>query len=237
MNSIGIGINNIQAFIKAIDTKPPSADFPPSRTSKSSIDSLRAPKKTAAYRCSMEQKISNPMQVKMFGATLNGSAARNEAIHPAQRLSVAEENVLVEWIAKQESLGYAPTAAVVRQVVEAFMKKRGDPYDARRIIIEKNRQLLRLMCGDIYESVTTACLEIDPENSPRDLEQQRQLCLKVVEGLAECRAVLNVAYEELVDQYACNSGFWARWKIQGSSPRSFSCRQICYSLPIAFENG
>lgn len=188
MNPIGIGINNIQAFIKAIGAKPPSADFPPSRTSKSSIDSLRGPRKTSAYTYSMEQKISKPMQVKVFGATLNGSAARNEAIQPAQRLSVAEENTVMEWIVKQESLGYAPKAAVVRQVVEAFMKKRGDPYDARRIIIEKDRQLLRLMCGDIYESVTTACLGIDPEDSPKDLEQQRQLCLKVVEGLAECRA-------------------------------------------------
>ena len=57
---------------------------------------------------------------------MNGIAAKSETIQPAQRLSPAEENRVVQWIKRQESLGYAPSAAVVRQVVEAIMKKRGD---------------------------------------------------------------------------------------------------------------
>ena len=38
-----------------------------------------------------------------------------------------EENRLVDWIIRQETLGYAPTAQVVRKVVEAMLKNRGDP--------------------------------------------------------------------------------------------------------------
>lgn len=57
---------------------------------------------------------------------MNGIASKSEALHPAQRLSNAEENIVVNWIVKQESLGYAPTALAVRKVVESILKKRGD---------------------------------------------------------------------------------------------------------------
>lgn len=63
-----------------------------------------------------------------------------------------------------------------------------DPYEARRKLIEKYRTDLRMMCGEIYEKVTMDCLEVDPGDSRRDLQEQRQLCLQVTERLAQCRA-------------------------------------------------
>jgi hypothetical protein len=57
---------------------------------------------------------------------VSGTASKSEATQSNQRLSTAEENRLVDWIVKQESLGYAPTAQVVRKVVEAILKKKGN---------------------------------------------------------------------------------------------------------------
>lgn len=57
---------------------------------------------------------------------MNGIVSKSETIQPAQRLSAAEENRVVEWILRQESLRYAPSSVVVRKVVESILQKRGD---------------------------------------------------------------------------------------------------------------
>jgi hypothetical protein len=57
---------------------------------------------------------------------MNGTVSKSETTQSSQRLSAAEGNRLVDWIVKQESLGYAPTAPVVRKVVEGILKKKGD---------------------------------------------------------------------------------------------------------------
>jgi hypothetical protein len=64
----------------------------------------------------------NTLSLRIKGTT----ASRDEVIQPKQRLSTAEEDHLVKWILRQESLGHAPTASVVRQVVCSILKKKGD---------------------------------------------------------------------------------------------------------------
>lgn len=56
----------------------------------------------------------------------NGIAAAEEQIQPAQRLSNSQERRIVEWIIRQESLGYAPAASVVRAIVISVLEKMGD---------------------------------------------------------------------------------------------------------------
>lgn len=46
--------------------------------------------------------------------------------HPLQRLTNVEETRLVEWILRQESIGYAPSPFAVRHLVTRILKKRGD---------------------------------------------------------------------------------------------------------------
>lgn len=45
---------------------------------------------------------------------------------PAQRLTPSQESKIVEWIKRQENLGYAPTARVVRALATSFCRKGGD---------------------------------------------------------------------------------------------------------------
>lgn len=68
----------------------------------------------------------NGIPLMTLSDRMKGIVSKSEAIHPSQRLSDAEENRVVDWILKQESLGYAPTALVVRKVVESILKKKGD---------------------------------------------------------------------------------------------------------------
>lgn len=58
---------------------------------------------------------------------MNSITSKSKTTQLNQRLSTIEENNVVDWITKQESLGYAPSAQVVRKVVEGILKKNGDP--------------------------------------------------------------------------------------------------------------
>lgn len=49
-----------------------------------------------------------------------------QQIQPAQRLTRTQELQLSEWIIRQEKLGYAPTASVVKAVAASICRKNGD---------------------------------------------------------------------------------------------------------------
>jgi hypothetical protein len=68
----------------------------------------------------------NGVPLSTLHSRMNGTTSKSESIQPASRLSAAEEDRVVDWVLKQESLGYAPTAQVVRSVVQAILKKKGD---------------------------------------------------------------------------------------------------------------
>lgn len=68
----------------------------------------------------------NHVPLMTLSNRMNGIVSKSETIQPSQRLSAAEENRLVEWIVKQESLGYAPSGVVVRKVVESLLQKKND---------------------------------------------------------------------------------------------------------------
>lgn len=57
---------------------------------------------------------------------MSGRFAKKDTLQPAKRLSEAEEHSVVQWILKQESLGYAPTISQVREVVISVLKSKGD---------------------------------------------------------------------------------------------------------------
>lgn len=52
--------------------------------------------------------------------------SQDAQIQPAARLSRKHEKRVVQWILKQEPLGYAPSAAVVRSVVLSILEGMGD---------------------------------------------------------------------------------------------------------------
>ena len=56
---------------------------------------------------------------------LNGINLRSDRLQE-QSLSPAEEQKLAEWILHQDRLGYAPSHGVVRGIVEAILKQKGD---------------------------------------------------------------------------------------------------------------
>lgn len=53
-------------------------------------------------------------------------------IQPAARLSMKQEKIIVEWILKQESLGYSPPAVVVRAIVCSILEGMGDTRPLRK---------------------------------------------------------------------------------------------------------
>ena len=57
---------------------------------------------------------------------LHGIRSWNERNVGPQRLSSVEERDLAGWIVRQDSLGYAPGHSVVRSIVEAILKQKGD---------------------------------------------------------------------------------------------------------------
>ncbi len=61
-----------------------------------------------------------------LSARLRGRTAKAEAIQPAQLLSVAQEQRLVTWMLRQESLGLAPSISNVKEAVNALLDKAGD---------------------------------------------------------------------------------------------------------------
>jgi hypothetical protein len=57
---------------------------------------------------------------------LSGHASRNERIQAHQRISKAQEETLVRWVLRQESLGYALSHSQLRACVEAILQQQGD---------------------------------------------------------------------------------------------------------------
>ncbi|KAJ0132203.1 Uncharacterized protein HZ326_24711 [Fusarium oxysporum f. sp. albedinis] len=57
---------------------------------------------------------------------LSGQASRNECIQAHQRISKSQEETLIRWVLRQESLGYAPSHSQVRACVEAILQQQGD---------------------------------------------------------------------------------------------------------------
>jgi hypothetical protein len=60
-----------------------------------------------------------------LGERLRGLPSRSEGTQPAQLLSKSEESRLVDWILKQEALGYAPSHSQVRATVTALIRQQG----------------------------------------------------------------------------------------------------------------
>ncbi|KAH7462762.1 hypothetical protein FOMA001_g16147 [Fusarium oxysporum f. sp. matthiolae] len=57
---------------------------------------------------------------------LSGQASRNERIQAHQRNSKSQEETLLRWVLRQESLGYALSHSQLRACVEAILKQQGD---------------------------------------------------------------------------------------------------------------
>ncbi|GKU14657.1 unnamed protein product, partial [Fusarium langsethiae] len=57
---------------------------------------------------------------------LSGQASRNERIQAHQRISKSQEETLIRWVLRQESLGYAPSHSQVRACAEAILQQQGD---------------------------------------------------------------------------------------------------------------
>ncbi|KAJ0133295.1 hypothetical protein HZ326_23636 [Fusarium oxysporum f. sp. albedinis] len=57
---------------------------------------------------------------------LSGQASRNEQIQAHQRISKSQEETLLSWVLRQESLGYALSHSQLRACVEAILKQQGD---------------------------------------------------------------------------------------------------------------
>ncbi|KAI8710704.1 HTH CENPB-type domain-containing protein [Fusarium sp. LHS14.1] len=57
---------------------------------------------------------------------LSGQASRNERIQAHLRISKSQEDTLLRWVLRQESLGYAPSHSQLRACVEAILQQQGD---------------------------------------------------------------------------------------------------------------
>ncbi|KAJ0127068.1 hypothetical protein HZ326_29826 [Fusarium oxysporum f. sp. albedinis] len=57
---------------------------------------------------------------------LSGQASRNERIQAHQRIPKSQEETLIRWVLRQESLGYVPSHSQLRACVEAILKQQGD---------------------------------------------------------------------------------------------------------------
>lgn len=58
---------------------------------------------------------------------MNGKTKpKSEVLQPSQRLSPQQEEKVVQWILKQELLGFVPVASTVRCVVEGILKQQHD---------------------------------------------------------------------------------------------------------------
>ncbi|RKK59929.1 hypothetical protein BFJ69_g17256, partial [Fusarium oxysporum] len=57
---------------------------------------------------------------------LSGQASRNERIQAHHRISKSQEETLLRWVLRQESLGYALSHSQLRACVEAILKQQGD---------------------------------------------------------------------------------------------------------------
>lgn len=57
---------------------------------------------------------------------LNAQGLLEDDIQPAQRLSMAQEKLVSQWILRQEQLGNPPTSTAVKAVAESILRKNGD---------------------------------------------------------------------------------------------------------------
>jgi len=57
---------------------------------------------------------------------LSGRASRNERTQTHQRICRSQEESLLRWALRQESLGYAPSHSQLRACVEAILHQQGD---------------------------------------------------------------------------------------------------------------
>lgn len=57
---------------------------------------------------------------------LSGRGAQADQIQPESRLSKDQEELLTDWILKQESVGYAPSYSQVHTCAVALLKSNGD---------------------------------------------------------------------------------------------------------------
>jgi hypothetical protein len=80
-----------------------------------------------------------PSTLSVRSKGLHTSKADPEA-QTNSRLSTAQEDSIVEWILRQETLGAAPSHSAVRNVANSLLKEAGDenpvatvPYHAQRL--------------------------------------------------------------------------------------------------------
>ncbi|EGU73247.1 hypothetical protein FOXB_16243 [Fusarium oxysporum f. sp. conglutinans Fo5176] len=57
---------------------------------------------------------------------LSGQASRNERIQAYRRISKSQEETLICWVMRQESLGHASSHSQLRACVEAILQQQGD---------------------------------------------------------------------------------------------------------------
>ncbi|KAJ3453434.1 hypothetical protein MRS44_017681 [Fusarium solani] len=74
------------------------------------------------YQVSEKHGVPQPVLSKR----LSGQKSRKESAHPHQRLSPSQEDRLVRWLLRQESLGYALSHSQLRSCVEALLRQQGD---------------------------------------------------------------------------------------------------------------
>ncbi|RKK57131.1 hypothetical protein BFJ69_g17557 [Fusarium oxysporum] len=74
------------------------------------------------YQASDKYGVPQPVLPK----GLSGQKIRKESTHPHQRVSTSQEDRLVRWLLRQESLGYALTHSQLRSCVEALLRQQGD---------------------------------------------------------------------------------------------------------------
>ena len=74
------------------------------------------------YQASEKHGVPQPVLSKR----LSGQKSRKESTHPHQRLSPSQEDRLVRWLLRQESLGYALSHSQLRSCVEALLRQQGD---------------------------------------------------------------------------------------------------------------
>jgi hypothetical protein len=74
------------------------------------------------YQASEKYGVPQPVLSKR----LSGQKSRKESTHPHQRVSPSQEDRLVRWLLRQESLGYALTHSQLRSCVKALLRLLGD---------------------------------------------------------------------------------------------------------------
>src|SRR6185437_1038249 len=73
------------------------------------------------------EKYGIPQQT--ISSRFQGQTALDNQIQPGRHLSKNQEDKLVTWILRQESLGYAPSHSQIRACVIALLKQQGNGKD------------------------------------------------------------------------------------------------------------